>query len=88
MFRARFKTAIYSNYGDQADVDVPGGKGKEGRADTVKMLQEALTMFLASGFGTLERKHVSCLECCGGLGLLCGLDTEEYKEKKSIRNHC
>ena len=55
MFCARFKTEIYSDYGDQADVDVPGGKGNEG-ADTVKMLQEALTKSLASGFGTLERK--------------------------------
>ena len=27
------------------------------------------------------------LESCGGLGLLCGLDTEEYKEKKSIINY-
>ena len=29
---------------------------KEGRAETVKLLQEALKKFLASGFGTLERK--------------------------------
>ena len=33
----------------------PAAKGMRG-ADTVKMLQEALTKSLASGFGTLERK--------------------------------